>query len=384
MRTSLLIVGAGPFGLAIAAFAKRHKVDHMVLGKPMQFWKENMPAGMLLRSGCEWRLDPFDQHTIKQYLRTQGLEPRNVLPLSLPFYLGYTEWFQEQKQIEADPRYVQQLKFVNGQQPHFEAALDDGAIVVAERVVLAPGFRHFKHLPNELGTMFPEGRYSHTCDLVDFAALRGKRCLIVGGRQSAFEWAALLREAGAAMVHVCYRHATPRFAESDWSWVGRMMNNIVESPGWFHSLSKGEQEEVRDRFWAEGRLKLEPWLAPRIRHENIVLWPSTRVVGCKVSPARELDVELDTGQQFAIDHVVFATGYKVDLQRIPYLQSGNIMSRMAIEDGYPVLDETFQTSLPGLFITSMPATRDFGPFFAFTVSVRASARIIGQAIQGRC
>jgi hypothetical protein len=41
-----------------------------------------------------------------------------------------------------------------------------------------------------------------------------------------------------------------------------------------------------------------------------------------------------------------------------------------------VLDDHFQTSIPGLFITSMPATQDFGPFFSFTVAVRASAQLI--------
>jgi hypothetical protein len=48
-----------------------------------------------------------------------------------------------------------------------------------------------------------------------------------------------------------------------------------------------------------------------------------------------------------------------------------------------VLDEGMQTSVPGLFVTSLPATRDFGLFFAFTAAVRASARIVGRAIAER-
>jgi hypothetical protein len=39
-----------------------------------------------------------------------------------------------------------------------------------------------------------------------------------------------------------------------------------------------------------------------------------------------------------------------------------------------------RSSVPGLFITSMPATQDFGPFFAFTIAVRTSARLICEAI----
>jgi hypothetical protein len=47
-----------------------------------------------------------------------------------------------------------------------------------------------------------------------------------------------------------------------------------------------------------------------------------------------------------------------------------------------ILDELAETillqgNLPGLFITRMAATQDFGAFFAFTVSIGASARIIG-------
>jgi hypothetical protein len=42
-----------------------------------------------------------------------------------------------------------------------------------------------------------------------------------------------------------------------------------------------------------------------------------------------------------------------------------VVDRLELADGFPVLDEHFQSSLPGLFITGFPATRDFGPFFGF-------------------
>lgn len=41
----LLIIGAGPFGLALAAQAVRDGIDHEIVGRPMDFWKSNMPAG---------------------------------------------------------------------------------------------------------------------------------------------------------------------------------------------------------------------------------------------------------------------------------------------------------------------------------------------------
>jgi hypothetical protein len=65
------------------------------------------------------------------------------------------------------------------------------------------------------------------------------------------------------------------------------------------------------------------------------------------------------------------------MAHIPFLSRGNMLSRLQTSNGYPVLDEHFQSNIPGQFMTSMAATQDFGAFFAFTVSVGATARIIG-------
>src|SRR5215213_9031433 len=100
LQTKTLIIGAGPFGLALSAYARANGIDHAVVGRPMDFWKQQMPQGMLLRSRCDWHLDPFDLHTIEHYLETQDLRPEDVEPLSLKFYLDYCDWFTKQKGIE--------------------------------------------------------------------------------------------------------------------------------------------------------------------------------------------------------------------------------------------------------------------------------------------
>src|SRR6185369_8878581 len=53
---TLAIIGAGPFGLAQAAWAADAGVDYAIIGHPMEFWRDHMPAGMLLRSTAEWHL----------------------------------------------------------------------------------------------------------------------------------------------------------------------------------------------------------------------------------------------------------------------------------------------------------------------------------------
>jgi thioredoxin reductase len=224
----------------------------------------------------------------------------------------------------------------------------------------------------------------HTCDLVDFTALRNQRCLIVGGRQSAFEWAALLCEAGAAAVHVVHRHDSPVFAASDWSWVSPLVDGMVENPGWYRHLAQAEKDELNQRFWAEGRLKLEPWLAPRVRRPQITLWPNTRVVGGRQLADGGFAMTLEGAGGSRVldtDRIVLATGYKLNISRVELLAQGDLLPRLSVDNGVPMLDEHLQSSVAGLFMTSMVATRDFGPFFAFTAAVRTSAKLIGQALR---
>jgi cation diffusion facilitator CzcD-associated flavoprotein CzcO len=372
MNTDLLIIGAGPFGLAIAAQAAHDHIEHIIVGKPMEFWRENMPKGMLLRSACDWHLDPLNVDTIEAFLKSQGKTPKDVEPLSLDFYISYVEWFQQQKHITPLPVYVEILDVAND---GFAARTTRAETINAKRIVLAPGFKHFAHTPEELGSKLPPGRVQHTSTFINFTAAANKRYLIIGGRQSAYEWAALLLEAGAAAVHLVHRHPSPAFEVADWSWVNKIVDNMVQDPSWFRRLSQSEKDEVSHRLWAEGRLKLEPWLEPRLNDARVRIWPKTQLIACNQTPDGDLDVTLSNGQTIHVDEVVLATGYKVDIARLPIL-SDTLRTKLETRNGFPVLDDHFETSIPGLFITSMPAAQDFGPFFGFTVSVRTSARLI--------
>lgn len=382
IKTNLLIVGAGPFGLALSTQASQLGIEHLLAGKPMEFWQNNMPKGMYLRSACDWHLDPLNIHTIEAFLSSQGKTPADVEPLSLHFYQTYAAWFQQQKGIVAEPHIIEQLDLSlddNG----FTATTRDGLRVFAHKVVLAPGFKNFANVPSDLRARLPEGRFSHTCDFVDFEAAKGKQYLIVGGRQSAFEWAALLLESGAGAVHISHRHDSPAFAVSDWSWVNPLVDRIAEDPNWFRQLSQEEKDALEKRLWAEGRLKVEPWLEARLNDDRVRIWPRTELEATSAENG-SLVVQLNDGNRVTVDQIVLATGYKVKISQLPYLAAGNILGRLKTQNGFPVLDDHFQTSIPGLFITSMPATQDFGPFFGFTIAVRASAKLICEAVVRSC
>ena len=68
-------------------------------------------------------------------------------------------------------------------------------------------------------------------------------------------------------------------------------------------------------------------------------------------------------------------------RQIPYLARGNVLSTLQMNNGYPRLDESFQSNIPGLYFTSLPATQDFGPFFGFVIGAPVAARVIGASIE---
>ncbi|MGI8740443.1 MAG: NAD(P)-binding domain-containing protein [Gammaproteobacteria bacterium] len=314
-QCDLLIIGAGPFGLAMAAYARHLDIDHLVVGNPMSFWKEHMPAGMLLRSACDWHLDAACVYTIERFVDDQGLKSADVTPLSLEFYLSYAQWFQQQAAIEAMPSHVRRLDMVDRGGARFQAEIENGDVIRAKHVLLAIGFTHFAHQPGELIARLPRNRFKHTCDLVDLEGLKGKRCLIVGGRQSSLEWAALLNDAGAETVHVSYRHDSPRFVESDWAWVNPLIERFVTAPGWYRALPSNEREALNYRFGVEGRLKVEPWLEPRCRTDQSKLWPRTQIESAMTRPDGEIQVALNNGSVLAVDQIILATGYKADISK---------------------------------------------------------------------
>jgi thioredoxin reductase len=359
MHVPLLVIGAGPYGLATAACAKRAGIEQHVVGKPMAFWRDNMPAGMFLRSGPDWHLDAAGVNTFMVYLEERGIDPSDVDPIPVALFLDYVDWFEEKAGIEVQPELVRDLSRPNGR---FEATLESGRSITADAVVAAPGISHFTVVPEWVEQSLSPERWTHTCNLVRFDQLKGKRVLIVGGRQSAFEWAALLADGDAEEVHVVYRHDTPEFTASDWHFVDDLMDLTATVPGWFRHLPAEEQEAVTKRFWAEGRLRLEPWLTPRLDKPSVHRWPHASITACRELPDR-IEVDLSNGTHLAVDHIVLATGYKPDMRKVPYL--AGVVDGMELTDGFPVLDEHFQSSVPGLFVTGFPATRDFGPFFGF-------------------
>ena len=376
-QVQLLVIGAGPYALSIAALARERGIGSVVLGRPMGFWRENMPEGMFLRSGPDWHLDGAAVHTLEAYLEEQGIRPGEVDPIPIGVFLDYADWFKRAKGIEVREEFVDTLVKADGR---FEATLRSGERIRADAVVAAPGIRHYASVPGWASSL-PPGLAAHTCDLVRFDDMAGARVLIIGGRQSAYEWAALSREHGAARIDIVHRHDIPRFERVSWKFVDAHVEQTLAVRGYWRNLPKSEQDAVARRFWEVGRLTLEYWLTPRLAWDGIRRWPGTEVVEVTPVGDDELRVLLSNGTGLVVDRVVFGSGYRADLTKVPYL--AGVLKHVKVSNGFPVLDEAFQTSLDGLYVTGFSATQDFGPFFGFVKGSPAATTLIVRDLLSR-
>lgn len=80
-------------------------------------------------------------------------------------------------------------------------------------------------------------------------------------------------------------------------------------------------------------------------------------------------------------HAFLATGYCVDLSRAKYLADEVASNGLRVNEGFPVLDEDFQATLPGLYIVGQASIRYLGPFFGSVRGCIASARIVLASLQ---
>jgi len=370
-QAQLLVIGAGPYGLSTAALAQDHGIQTTVVGHPMSFWRGHMPEGMFLRSGVDWHLDAGGVHTLAAFVEDRAIPQQDLDPIPRDTFVDYCDWFRQMKRLTVREELVTDLAKSDG---GFDATLAGGDHIVADAVVCAPGIRHFTNRPDWAASI-PDALAAHTCDLVRFDELAGARVLIVGGRQSAYEWAALIREHGAERIDLVHRHEVPRFERVSWKFIDAHVERTMEIDGYWRHLPKAEQDQIGRRFWEVGRLTLEQWLTPRLEWSSIHRWPGTEVVRADTSDdGDQLHIMLSNAQRLTVDRVVFASGYQADLARVPYLET--LIEDIQLADGFPVLDETFGTTIPDLYITGFSATRDFGPFFGFVKASPAAATLI--------
>lgn len=348
-----------------------------------------MPAGMKLRS--TWDAShighPDRRLTMDQFEREHKLNVCDPIPLA--DFIKYGHWFQSRVAPDLDRRQVRQ---VEDHSDGFRLVLEDGETLRARRVIVATGIGSFAYRP-ELFAGLPGDLVSHSSDHRDLGRFRGRRVVIVGGGQSAIESAALLNEAGAE-VEVLIRAPRMFWHDQRAPWLKRRfglfqpvlyhptdvgppgLNVITATPALFRRLPFSWQQWIAYRSI---RPAASDWLKPRIDGVRIIVGRAIR------GAAREgagIVIDLDDGTRRRPDHVMLATGFRVDVSRHGFL-SPEIIKRVQCDEGYPRLRGGFESTVPGLHFVGAPAARSFGPLFRFVSGTGYMGKKLAAAIGRR-
>jgi cation diffusion facilitator CzcD-associated flavoprotein CzcO len=381
------VIGAGPYGLSVAAHLKAAKISTRAFGRTMSFWRENMPKGMKLRStwGASHLSDPDRALTLDGYTAAHDLDI--PAPTPLEDFVRYGEWFQSRAIPDLDTRKVVHVAYAN---KSFRLRLEDGEVVHAKRVVVATGLQHqdfrpeaFEGLPRELA--------SHSADHVDLDVFRGKHVAVIGRGQSATESAALLHEAGADVelisrgdVHWLGSEVAGGERRHDLVWRLHKMLSAPSGVGPFPIGWLSEVPTLVHHFpaWLRERF------STRCLRAGATAWVRARFDGVRVNPGRtivnarpaggQVELELDNGSR-RFDHALLATGYRIDISKLGFL-APKLLKNVRMDRGSPVLSMGCESTLNGLHFVGCSAVRSFGPLMRFVAGVGYAARSVTQAV----
>jgi thioredoxin reductase len=386
------IIGAGPYGLSIGAHLRDRGIPFRIFGKPMDSWLAHMPKGMMLKSdGFASNIyDPGAAFTLKQFCAERGIPYADSgKPVSLETFCAYGLAFRDRMLPNLEEQMVESVER-SGQ--GFVVRVEGGETFHARRVILAVGITHFEYVPEALAHL-PAQYLSHSATHREMDSFKGRSVAVIGGGASALDLAGLLHEAGADVQLISRRtelkfHSKPTGKpRSLWQRLrhpasglgpGLTSKFFSDAPWVFHYLP----EDLRLRTVQRA---LGPSGGYFVR--DLVVDKLPLVLGHTPEQAEVQDGKVHlqlrsqdgSKKEVVVEHVIAATGYKVDLSRLTFL-SPELRSQVRTVNGAPVLASTFESSVPGLYFTGIAAANSFGPVMRFAFGAGFAARRLAKAL----
>jgi thioredoxin reductase len=369
------IIGAGPYGLSIAAHLAACKVDFRIFGSPMHTWRTSMPVGMVLKSeGNGSNLyDPDGELTLSRFCAERGLPYQDTgFPIPLSTFIEYGIAFQQRFVPMLEDRIVANLKPASY---GFDLTMADGGTVSARRVIVAAGIRAYDYMPPELKDL-PSDLASHSTAHVKVDGYAGREVAVIGGGASAINLAALMNQNGAKVTMIARRDRIEYCGPP----TKRTLLDRLKEPesglgtGWrswaccampmvFYAMpEKFRAMVVRKHLPAAPGWTLKPQvdgIVPAILGATIA---SAEAVAGRV----KLTLKMRDGKEQVLmtDHVIAGTGYRVDMRRLRFL-GPEVLDQLDCLDNKPRLSRWFESSVPGLHFVGTAASNSFGPMMRF-------------------
>lgn len=392
--TEIAIVGAGPYGLSIAAHLRGSGIPFRIFGRPMDSWLSHMPMGMSLKSdGFASNIsDPNGTLTLRKFCAERGIEyADSAVPVRLDTFSSYGLAFQERMVPDLEEKMVVSIERSGD---GFRLRLDDGEVFTARRVVMAVGITHFEYMPPALANL-PVEFVSHSFRHSDPGKFRGREVVVIGGGSSAVDLIAELHDSGAKAQLVVRQpalkfHSKPDFDKTRSLWqrirhpqsgLGHGLRSALfcKFPTLFRYLPKNLRLEIVRRHLGPSA----PWFTKDRVDGKVPVQ-----LGCTPERAEIRDGKVhlfirtvDGGQrEIVTEHVITATGYKVDLSRLTFL-SEDIRTKIKALERTPVLKSNYESSIPGLYFVGIAAANSFGPLMRFAFGADFAARHLTQCLR---
>jgi thioredoxin reductase len=389
-RTKVAIVGAGPYGLSLAAHLSARGVPHRIFGTPMAFWSKvanAAPARYLKSFGAYTDISaPASNAGFASWCAARGFE--SFEPCPMENFAAYGKWFQQNHVPHVEPQRVETIRQTfNG----FEMTLDDGQSVLCDSTIIATGLEYFEHIPEPLAALPPDlVRHSHNIE--DFSLYAGLDVTIIGSGQSALEAAALVREAGGTPTLIVrdtaihYSTRVPRH-RTLWHKLRYPISGLGAGPkSWLLTtipwICRLLPERTRTHFV---KTHLPPkgawWLRDRVEPAIPALLNTT--ISNATVDSTQVSLDLQSGAtttERRFHRVIAATGFKPDIDRITPLDDA-LKQTITRLDGGPKLDNNFRSSIPGLYFVGPAAAMSFGPLYRFVAGAGFTAKRLSRHLQ---
>jgi FAD-dependent urate hydroxylase len=390
--TDVAIVGAGPYGLSLAAHLRAAGVGFRQFGLPMNLWRAKMPAGMYLKSqGFASNLsDPAGTHTLEAFCRATDRPYKYYgLPVALDTFVAYGQWFAAEQVPNLEETLVTHLGQQGGQ---FELGLAGGETLRARRVVIAAGVEHFAYVPEPLASL-PSEVCTHSSAHTDLSVFGGKQVIVVGAGQSALETAALLHENGASVQVVARRAKLAWNGEplapdrALWQRMREPEAGLGSGYGsWFYSNHPSLYHHLPERTRIyRARTALGPagawWLRTRVEGKFPVLTghTPTKAEAGPTGASLTFTTPAGTATEMTADHVIAATGYRPKVQRLDFVDD-QLRSRLETVAGTVAVRTDYQSSVPGLYVIGPAVAPSFGPVMRFVFGSDHAARTAASSL----
>ena len=389
MKCDVAIVGAGPYGLSVAAHLSAQNVSFRVFGPPMDTWRNAMPAGMFLKSeGFASSLsDPGNAFSLAHYSTANGIPYADTgLPVPLKTFTDYCMAFQQRFAPNHDARSVTRIE---RDEDGFWLTLDDGELVFASRVVIAVGITHYAHMPHEFAGL-PEAFVAHSSQHPrPWQVQAARRSSLIGAGASAMDIGDPAGRGGGigGTGRAQSQYPFPQPADRQAARILGKPEGADVGPGAglaLQALHRPAPSVPRSAGKAAAQDR-RPSSRPRARAGGRARPVEGRVpfhLGAKlrrVAPKGDkiaLEIETQSGDRTMLgcDHIIAATGYVVDLRRLPFMTAPLLSDIKTAAEHSPVLSANFESTVPGLYFVGVSASASFGPMMRFAYGAAYTAR----------